>query len=150
MLALCMYAMYNGVNQLKGMITMKEKSLQPMYVYKNNGNVDTAKTFYFGSKATVRETKGGNVILKVYNTDVLKIMSTGRVELTHYLTDLLPFTLKAINQLLRTYPNNLMDQANKKDLTTNELFKYKKKVKKKKEKSVIELIKNNELELLPC
>ena len=128
---------------------MKEKNLQPIYVYKNNGNVDTAKSFYFGSKATTRITKGGNLILKVYNTDVLKIMSTGRVELTHYLTDLLPFTLKAINHLLRTYPNNLMDQANKKDLTTNELFKYKKKVKKKKQKSVIELIKNNELEALP-
>ena len=128
---------------------MKEKNLQPIYVYKANGNVDTAKTFYFSSKATVRETKGGNVILKVYNTDVLKIMSTGRVELTHYLTDLLPFTLKAINHLLRTYPNNLMDRANKKDITTKELFKYKKKVKKKKEKSVIELIKSNELESLP-
>ena len=126
---------------------MKEKSLQPMYIYKNNGNVDTTKTFYFGTKATTRTTKGGNLILKVHNTDVLKIMNTGRVELTHYLTDLLPFTLKAINHLLRTYPNNLMEQANKKDLTTNELFKYKKQV--KKQKSVIELIKNNELEALP-
>lgn len=143
---------------------MKEKNLSPIYVYKENGNVDTAKTFYFGSKATTRETKGGNLILKVYNTDVLKIMSTGRVEVTHYLTDLLPFTLKAINHLLRTYPNNLMEQANKKDLTTKELFKYKKKVKKtkktklkdtinfidtEKQKSVIELIKNNDLEALP-
>ena len=128
---------------------MKEKNLSPIYVYKNNGNVDTTRSFYFGSKATTRTTKGGNVILKVYNTDVLKIMSTGRVELTHYLTDLLPFTLKAVNHLLRTYPNNLMDQANKKDLTTNELFKYKKKVKKKKQKSVIELIINNDLEALP-
>lgn len=128
---------------------MKEKNLQPIYVYKNNGNVDTAKTFYFGSKATVRETKGGNIILKVYNTDVLKVMSTGRVEITHYLTDLLPFTLKAINHLLRTYPNNLMEQANKKNLTTKELFKYKKQVKKTKKTSVIELIKNNELESLP-
>ena len=98
---------------------MKEKNLQPIYVYKANGNVDTAKTFYFGSKATTRTTKGGNLILKVYNTDVLKIMNTGRVELTHYLTDLLPFTLKSINHLLRTYPNNLMEQANKKDLTTS-------------------------------
>ena len=111
---------------------MKEKNLQPMYVYKSNGNVDTARSFYFGSKATIRTTKGGNVILKVYNTDVLKIMSSGRVELTHYLTDLLPFTLRAINHLLKTYPNNLMEQANKKDLTTSELFKYKKKVKKTK------------------
>ena len=143
---------------------MEEKNLSPIYVYKANGNVDTAKTFYFGSKATTRTTKGGNLILKVYNTDVLKIMSTGRVEVTHYLTDLLPFTLKAINHLLRTHPNNLMEQANKKDLTTEELFKYKKKVKKtkktkvietidfldeEKEKSVIELIKNNELEALP-
>ena len=135
---------------------MKEKNLQPIYVYKANGNVDTAKSFYFGSKATIRETKGGNLILKAYNTDVLKIMSTGRVELTHYLTDLLPFTLKAINHLLRTYPNNLMEQANKKDLTQKELFKYKKKIKVKKpdhiftvEKTVNELIKNNELEALP-
>ena len=135
---------------------MKEKNLSPIYVYKNNGNVDTAKTFYFGSKATIRETKGGNVILKVYNTDVLKIMTTGRVELTHYLTDLLPFTLKAINHLLRTYPNNLIEQANKENLTTSELFKYKRRVKKSKktkvidtEKNVIELIKNNELESLP-
>lgn len=128
---------------------MKEKNLQPIYVYKANGNVDTARSFYFGSKATTRTTKGGNIILRVYNTDVLKIMNTGRVELTHYLTDLLPFTLKAINHLLRTYPNNLMDQANKKDITTKELFKYKKKVKKKKEKSVIELIESNELESLP-
>lgn len=144
---------------------MKEKNLSPIYVYKNNGNVDTAKTFYFGSKATTRTTKGGNLILKVYNTDVLKIMTTGRVEVTHYLTDLLPFTLKAINHLLRIYPNNLMDQANNKNLTTKELFKYKKKVKKStpktkvietidfldtdKQKSVIELIKNNELEKLP-
>jgi hypothetical protein len=135
---------------------MKEKNLQPIYVYKANGNVDTAKSFYFGSKATIRETKGGNLILKAYNTDVLKIMSTGRVELTHYLTDLLPFTLKAINHLLRTYPNNLMEQANKKDLTEKELFKHKKKIKIKKtdhiftvEKTVNELIKNNELESLP-
>lgn len=130
---------------------MKEKNLTPIYVYKANGNVDTAKTFYFGSKATVRTTKGGNLILKVYNTDVLKIMTTGRVEVTHYLTDLLPLTLKAINHLLKIHPNNLMDQVNKKDLTTQELFKYKKKVKKTKvkEKSVIELIKNNELESLP-
>ena len=97
---------------------MKEKNLQPIYVYKANGNVDTTKTFYFGTKAATRTTKGGNGILKVYNTDVLKIMNTGRVELTHYLKDLLPFTLKAINHLLRTYPNNLMDQANKKDITT--------------------------------
>ena len=143
---------------------MKEKNLSPIYVYKANGNVDTEKTFYFGSKATTRTTKGGNLILKVYNTDVLKIMSTGRVEVTHYLTDLLPFTLKAINHLLRTYPNNLMDQANKKDLTTQELFKYKKKVKKtkktklkdtinfidtEKQRSVIELIESNDLESLP-
>ena len=134
---------------------MKEKNLQPIYVYKANGNVDTSKTFYFGSKATVRTTPGGNVILKVYNTDVLKIMTTGRVEITHYLPELLPFTLKAINHLLKTYPNNLMEQANKKDLTTNELFKYKKKVKKKKEKAKNELtpvekmIINNELEALP-
>lgn len=128
---------------------MKEKNLQPMYVYKNNGNVDTAKTFYFGSKATVRTTKGGNIILKVYNTDVLKVMSTGRVEITHYLTNLLPFTLKAINHLLRTYPNNLMEQANMKDLTTKELFKYKKQIKKTKETKVIELIRNNDLEALP-
>lgn len=144
---------------------MKEKNLTPIYVYKANGNVDTKKTFYFGSKATVRETKGGNLILKVYNTDVLKIMTTGRVEVTHYLTDLLPFTLKAINHLLRLHPNNLMDQANKKDLTKKELFQYKKKVKKatpkmkvkdtihfidtEKQKNVIELIKNNELEALP-
>ena len=144
---------------------MKEKNLQPIYVYKNNGNVDTAKTLYFGSKATTRTTKGGNLILKVYNTDVLKIMSTGRVEVTHWLTDLLPFTLQAINHLLRTYPNNLMEQANKKDLTTEELFKHKKKVKKatpktkvietidfldnEKQKNVIELIESNNLETLP-
>lgn len=143
---------------------MKEKNLQPIYVYKNNDTVDTAKTLYFGSKATTRTTKGGNLILKVYNTDVLKIMTTGRVEVTHYLPDLLPFTLKAINHLLKIYPNDLMEQANKKDLTTEELFKYKKKIKKdkktkvietidfldkEKQKSVIDLIESNELEALP-
>ena len=166
MLALCIYAVYTDFNQMKGAITMKEKNLTPIYSYKSNGNVDTAKTFYFGSKATTRTTEGGNLILKVYNTDVLKIMTTGRVEVTHYLTDLLPFTLKAINHLLRLHPNNLMEQANKKDLTTQELFKYKKKVKKvKKDTKVKEVvftvekekmltpvektIVNNDLEALP-
>lgn len=145
---------------------MKEKNLQPIYVYKLNGNVDTAKTFYFGSKATTRTTKGGNLILKVYNTDVLKIMSTGRVEVTHWLTDLLPFTLKAINHLLKIYPNNLASEVMKKDLTTKELFKYKKQVKKttkdtkvnevvftvEKDKEltpVEKMIINNKLESLP-
>ena len=143
----------------------KEKNLQPIYVYKANGKVDTQKTFYFGSKATVRTTKGGNLILKVYNTDVLKIMTTGRVEVTHYLRDLLPFTLKAINHLLRLHPNNLMEQANKRDLTTNELFKYKKKAKKatpktkvkdvlvmlddEKQTLVEKLIEQDQLEKLP-
>ena len=151
---------------MKGATTMKETNLQPIYAYKLNGNVDTAKTFYFGNKATTRTTKGGNLILKVYNTDVLKIMSTGRVEVTHWLTDLLPFTLKAINHLLKIYPNNLMEQANKKDLTTSELFKYKKVAKKpnkdtkvkevvftvEKEKTLTPVEKaiiNNDLEKLP-
>ena len=129
---------------------MKETNLQPIYAYKLNGNVDTAKTFYFGSKATTRTTKGGNVILKVYNTDVLKIMTTGRVEVTHWLTDLLPFTLKAINHLLKIYPNNLASEVMKKDLTTSELFKYKKVVKKPtKDTKVNEVVftveKNKEL-----
>ena len=145
---------------------MKEKNLQPIYVYKLNGNVDTTKTFYFGNKATTRTTKGGNLILKVYNTDVLKIMTTGRVEVTHWLTDLLPFTLKAINHLLKIYPNNLASKVVKKDLTTKELFQYKKKVKKatkdtkvnevvftvEKEKTLTPVEKaiiNNDLEALP-
>lgn len=128
---------------------MKEKNLEPIYVYKINGNIDTRKTFYFGNKATVRKTKGGNVILKVYNTDVLKVMTTGRVEITHWLPELLPFTLKAINHFLRLYPSNLSSEVLKKDLTQKELFQYKKKVKKNKtpKNEIVKDIDGNVFEL---
>ena len=109
----------------------------------------SGKKFYFGSKARVYESPGGNLYLYVYNTPVLKLTTTGRVETTKRVKHTPPITIKAVNHFLKLHPNNLMDQVNKKDLSEKDILNLKKQPKKKKEKSVIELIQANDLEALP-
>ena len=109
----------------------------------------SGKKLYFGSKARVYESPGGNLYLYVYNTPVIKLTTTGRVETTKRVVKVPTITLKAVNHFLKLHPNNLMEQVNKNDLTEHDILNLKKQPKKRKEKTVVELIQNNDLEALP-